>query len=199
MYCGKCGAKVKEGNKYCIYCGAELEKQVIEEQKKLEQNNQTIEKEELPNLNNLHSNDNNENNKKTSTIWLDLITAFWFIIGMYNAIWGLISLADENTYTSSLALLFLIIGSLQIATFFCVHSRKKAGYYLFIITTWNSLFVNNLIKFTLPVSIETNDYSFIIFIEIIIAIIFCVPNNLYIYNRKNIFGIEEKEIEDEEI
>ena len=196
MYCGKCGFKNKDDNNFCTKCGAELDKESLTEsnvQDKIitEEKETNIEK-------NIQSNNEDENieDKKISTIWLDLITAFWFFLGIYNVINGFVIISEnKDEFSGTWGLLCMITGAIQATTFFLVHVRQKLGYYFFIIGICMSSVINTMIRLLISSLAETNDYSFIVITGVIVFLIYGIPNIIYIRKRKSLFGIKENDEE----
>ena len=188
MYCGKCGAKNNDDDKFCTTCGqplshvdnvssSQLKKEDLQPKEKLEI---TLER-------------TNENETKVllPTAWLDFVSVIWLIFGIILSIYSTIMLLT-TTSNSVLYFIDLLHGILLAVTFFYVKSRKKQGYYLFLISIFSN-FIISIASGFVELSIQATDEATFIG-KLIGALIWFIPNIIYITKRKSLFGIDENDI-----
>lgn len=180
MYCGKCGAKNNDDDNFCTNCGQPLSH--------IDNNSIPILKKE-----NLLSKDNSEvtpekkdqnQSKELPTAWLDFISVIWLLAGIiiiiYSAIMFFTDISNNELY-----FIDLLHGVLLTVTFFYVKPRKKQGYYLFLISIFSN-FIISIVSSFIEVSSQTTDEATFIG-KLIGALIWFIPNIIYITKRKSLF------------
>ncbi len=185
-YCGKCGAKNNDDDKFCTTCGQPLSH--------IDKNSiSPLKKEDLQSKENLEVTSKEQiktNQKEFSTVWLTFVTILWLISGLILSVYSGIMIIQEDNELGYF--IDFIRGVLAIIIFIYVSRRVKIGYYLFILNLIINLFVNiilNCLKFSNSL---IGDASFLC--ALIGALLWFIPNMIYISKRKSIFGIDEDEI-----
>ncbi len=177
MYCGKCGSKNLDEDNFCVSCGSPLNKKNLDKEDNIKESNSS------------NNNVCKKDKEFMSVAWLNFITIMWLIFGVLNVTIGLTYLNIDEYEILISGIIYIIQGIIQVITWYYVKERQEWGYYLFVLT----LIINGVGSiYNTTISNLDTQYPESYFIGACVgALIFFIPNYIYIKKRKCLFNIEE--------